>query len=451
MMCRVFATFRLCAVLVLASASPIACGQRQDFEPSTTVRGMLEGPTSYGPAVSSWGPGRLDVFWRKPFSQNLEVSQLTFPGDAWAQGDAVPAPSIAFGSDPAAVSWGTDRIDLFWAGSDNHLRHRPHDSNGWQAVEDVGGNVWSTPASASWGSGRLDVFWRGADNHLEHKWSNDGVWSSEEDLGGTLTSAPAAVSWGSGRLDVFWRGSDDHLKHKWSNDGVWSGEEDLGGTLKSAPTVSSWGSGRLDVFWRGASDTLKHLWYPNFGAWSWEQDLGGTLASHPAAVSWGEGRIDVFWTSTATNAARLRHRWYPYYGNWSFDEDMGPLQAPVTCAVHDACGASGAYCELPHSGCTDTTGTCAIRPTACQPDIIPSCGCDGMSYANDCERQAAGVPKWRDGACSSQSCPGTAPQQGTACTPANMACTYAGPNQGCVRQLLCTNGVWSAPTVNCGF
>jgi Repeat of unknown function (DUF346) len=78
----------------------------------------------------------------------------------------------------------------------------------------------SAPAAVSWGSNRLDVFAQGTDKSLQHWWWDGSSWGSES-LGGALVSAPAAVSWGSGRLDVFAQGTDKSLQHWWWDGGGW--------------------------------------------------------------------------------------------------------------------------------------------------------------------------------------------------------------------------------------
>jgi hypothetical protein len=52
----------------------------------------------------------------------------------------------------------------------------------------------------------------------------------------------------------------------------------------------------------------------------------------------------------------------------------------------------------------DPVGDGCIDPSkktdgACYEIFAPVCGCDGVTYANDCFAEAAGLKSWTEGAC----------------------------------------------------
>lgn len=67
------------------------------------------------------------------------------------------------------------------------------------------------------------------------------------------------------------------------------------------------------------------------------------------------------------------------------------------------CGP-GEFCKLPVGGCCcDRAGVCTVPPSSCPPDWNPVCGCDRITYTNEC---------WADAARMSLNNPGTCPQGG---------------------------------------
>jgi hypothetical protein len=90
-------------------------------------------------------------------------------------------------------------------------------------------------------------------------------------------------------------------------------------------------------------------------------------------------------------------------GLWNFNEMTSSMvpkaSVPTGCGSSADCREPNTFCQLPDGVCGGTPGTCTIKPTVCDFQFAPTCGCDGITYGNDCERRAAGVSKWDYGWC----------------------------------------------------
>lgn len=91
---------------------------------------------------------------------------------------------------------------------------------------------------------------------------------------------------------------------------------------------------------------------------------------------------------------------------------IGNLQCP-----------SGQACLFPFGQCNqpDLAGTCVVVEETCPKQGPPICGCDGTTYANQCEIAKAGVRPERRGNC------GNSKKDDPPAPAAQMVCSAASP------------------------
>jgi thermolysin len=266
--------------------------------------------------------------------ETIRVAKREFPNAPWVH-QAVATAWDAVGvfemsSAPAAISRGSNTLDVFTRGSDGACWHRAWNGSAWTVWESLGGYIIGAPAVASWGPNRMDVFVRGGDNQLYQNTWNGFNWSGWTPLGGVLTSSPTAVSWGSNRMDVFVTGTD-YAVHTLVWDGSrWLGWFYHGGYTFDAPAVSSRGFNRLDLFGRGTDNRLyQKIW--NGSYWTdWMLVPDGVLASAPTAVSWDAYEIDVFVRGTDNACYGRSFREYGWTGWYSLGG--GTYDAPAVAS-----------------------------------------------------------------------------------------------------------------------
>jgi len=99
--------------------------------------------------------------------------------DVWESLGGQLAPNTG----PAVCSWGPGRLDVFVIGTDNNIWHRAWDGSRWTGWGSLGDAMASSPAATSRSANSMDVFVLRSDNNLWQRPYNQG-WGAWTAIGG---------------------------------------------------------------------------------------------------------------------------------------------------------------------------------------------------------------------------------------------------------------------------
>jgi hypothetical protein len=182
--------------------------------------------------------------------------------------------AVAANTGPAVCSWGGGRLDVFVQGTNSGMYHKSWtDQKGWSGWDYLGGVLTSAPAATATSDGnQIGVFVRGNDGGVWYRhYDASSSWGSWTSVGGQVLAgtSPAAFNWGSRLIGWFVTGAtNQHLFYSWEQftpGGQTSGYADLGGYLTSSPGATAKAPGYVDVFARGGSGDFTILWQKSYG------------------------------------------------------------------------------------------------------------------------------------------------------------------------------------------
>jgi glucose/arabinose dehydrogenase/PKD repeat protein len=198
------------------------------------------------------------------------------------------APALV--SDPA-----TGRVTVFGRGAGNVLYYQWRAAAGpWSGWLRVPGAASSTAPAATLNGAAIDIFYAGTDQVLRHQRLTGSTWSAVETLSGKTTLTPCAYPLGNGQVRLWVVGTDSHVYGRSGSTGHWSGWLNAGGMVRGLSATTGFSAGREDLAAIGTAGKLYLGTYTGnlatFSGWRLV-DAVPTAGQTVAATTPGPGRL----------------------------------------------------------------------------------------------------------------------------------------------------------------
>ncbi|XP_037044751.1 uncharacterized protein LOC119080476 [Bradysia coprophila] len=214
----------------------------------------LGGYTQLKPAAFSIKPNWVDIVYTGP---DQMLYRKTWNGLAWNDWRQITNEGkFIYGPTLTASPVDTTNLHVFGVSKNRALYHCVIDVTNDQSSlwEDLGGELVGEPAAVSYGSNRFDVFGVAYDNRIWQK-TYDYGWREWKVLyGGQYKPGIGVASKGPGSINVFGRGLDDTIYYRSYGNGKWHDTERMRGQVRGSMSAVATGSTRVDVFVAGESD-----------------------------------------------------------------------------------------------------------------------------------------------------------------------------------------------------
>ncbi|HVT99554.1 MAG TPA: hypothetical protein VHE33_18795 [Acidobacteriaceae bacterium] len=262
---------------------------------------------SPGVALSSW-TGRLDVF-ATGTDRNVYTKHCTGVClNNWSNWTTLPAIGIGSGifSQPAAVSWAPNRIDVVALNSVGSVMHvATTDGTNWEGWDNALGGSYVRVAIDSQGPNSLDVFGMRSDGGVDVNQLKNGSWTGWLPIGGSAgrldtSRSFSATSWGTGRIDIMGF-NNNTLPHDSRTSGwaPWNLVPSPVPPCNGNITLAARGFGQLVAMCStSAGSGTSSVFQSGVGWTPWRSGGLGVNTSVAASTSWNGARTDVLFTDS---------------------------------------------------------------------------------------------------------------------------------------------------------